>query len=125
MFGCIFRWTGCPVFSVGLNLAQSDPSKLFSSVETPPLAGNSFTNSYNDWREGTYENFKDWALKQFGVKDLGSDDQAEVPVNFQKAKDIAFEKNKRGEFILPPRANFKTIKQKQRVVRGYIGAVYR
>jgi hypothetical protein len=95
------------------------------SVESSPQMGNSFTNSCPDWREGMYENFKEWALKQFGVKELDSDDNAPVPVQFQKAKDIEFKKNKKGEFILPPIQNFNTVRQRQRVVRGYIGAVYR
>ena len=72
-----------------------------------------------------YENFKEWAVRQFGVKDLVSDDEADVPVNFKKAKDLTFERNNDGEFILPKFSEFKTIRQKQRVVRGYIGAVYR
>jgi hypothetical protein len=38
---------------------------------------------------------------------------------------LKFEKNEKGYFILPDRENFKLMKQKQRVVRGYIGAVYR
>ena len=42
-----------------------------------------------------------------------------------KAKDIRFEQKETGEFILPPMSNYKTVKQKQRVVRGYIDAVYR
>ena len=32
---------------------------------------------------------------------MDSDDNAPVPVNFQKAKDIKFDKNSSGEFILP------------------------
>jgi hypothetical protein len=89
------------------------------------MVGNSFSHSCADWREGTYENFKEWAVKQFGLKDLDSDDEAEVPVHMQKAKDIAFEKNKKGHYILPDMSNYTTIRQKQRVIRGYIGAVYR
>jgi hypothetical protein len=54
-----------------------------------------------------------------------SDEEAEVPVDMMKAKDITFEQKKTGEFILPPFANYRTAKQKQRVIRGYIGAVYR
>ena len=46
-------------------------------------------------------------------------------MHFQKAKDLEFKKNKFGELILPPLVNYKTIRQKQRVVRGYVGAVYR
>ncbi len=94
------------------------------SSESSPMVGNAFTHSYSDWRDGTYENFKEWAVKQFGLKDLDSDDNAEVPVDMQKAKDIAFKKNKNGVYILPEMADFKTIRQKQRVIRGYIGAVY-
>jgi hypothetical protein len=94
------------------------------SIESSPCVGNSFTNYCKEWKDGTYENFKDWALKQFGAKEFDSDDDIEVPVNFQKAKDIEFKKNKAGNFILPPMEKFKTNREKQRVVRGYIGAVY-
>ena len=57
---------------------------------------------------------------------MESDDDTEVPVHFQKAKDIEFEKNKAGEFILPP-----LLKSSLALVRGrgwfskYIGVVYR
>jgi hypothetical protein len=86
--------------------------------------GNSFTTAYPDWREGTYENFKSWTLKQLGTRDPDSDDDEEVLVQYQKAKDIEFETNEIGDFILPPLQNYKTVKQRQRVVRGYIGARY-
>jgi hypothetical protein len=86
--------------------------------------GNSFTNSYPDWREGTYENFKEWSVKQLGLKEPDSDDDGPVPLHHQKAKDIQFEKNDFGDFILPPFKDLKNVRQKQRVVRGYIGAVY-
>lgn len=89
------------------------------------MVGNSFTNSCKEWRDGTYENFKQWAVKQFDVQEPDSDDGAEVPVDMQKAKDIVFEKNGRGVLILPPKDDHNTTKQRQRVVRGYIGAVYR
>ena len=88
------------------------------------MVGSSFTHSCSDWRDGTYEHFKEWAVKQFGLKDLDSDDEGEVPVHMQKAKDIAFERNREGEYILPDMSNYRTIRQRQRVVRGYIGAVY-
>jgi hypothetical protein len=88
------------------------------------MVGNCFTNSCPEWREGTYENFQQWAANQFGAKDQDSDDEEEVPVHFKKAKDLTFEKNDDDEFILPHISDFKTIRQKQRVVRGYIGAVY-
>ena len=85
---------------------------------------NSFTASNPDWKEGTYENFKKWSLKQFALDEKDSEDEAEVPVMYMKAKDITFEKNKRGEFVLPPIHEYRTAKQRQRVIRGYIGAVY-
>ena len=93
-------------------------------MESSPLIGNSFTNTHKDWKEGMFENFKEWSLKQFGLQDLESGDE-EILVQHQKAKDIIFEKNSRGFFILPPLKDFSTIKAKQRVVRGYIGATYR
>jgi hypothetical protein len=89
------------------------------------VAGSNFTLSVPDWREGTYENFKDWGVKQFGVKEVDSDDEPEVPVHMMKAKLIEFERNGNGELILPAMTEFKTVKQKQRVIRGYLGAVYR
>jgi hypothetical protein len=55
---------------------------------------------------------------------LETDDEAEVPVDMLKAKDINFERNSSGELILPPMSDYKTIRQRQRVVRGYIGAKY-
>jgi hypothetical protein len=43
----------------------------------------------------------------------------------KRAKEIKFERNaKNGEFILPPITNFRTTRDRQRVVRGYVGAVY-
>jgi hypothetical protein len=63
-------------------------------------------------------------MKQFGITEPDSDDNAEVPVHLQKAKDIRFETNVRGHLILPPLENFRTCRQKQRVVRAYIGAIY-
>lgn len=68
--------------------------------------------------------FKDWAVKQFGHKGGDSDDDDEVPIHHQKAKDIVFKKDKKGRFILPAKSEFKTVRDLQRVVRGYIGAVY-
>lgn len=94
-------------------------------MESSPIAGNSFTNVHKDWKDGMYQNFKDWSVGQFGLREMESGDEAEVPVNFRKAKEIIFEKNRRGEFILPPMENYKKIKEKQRVIRGYVGAVYR
>ena len=99
--------------------------KCFSSVESSPNVGNSFTKSFAGWGDGTYENFKEWSVRQFGIEKLEPDDEAEIPADMQKAKDITFEKNEKGHFILPPLSNYNTTKQRQRVVRGYIGAVYR
>lgn len=101
------------------------PVSSFSSIESTPLIGNAFTNSCDEWRDGTYENFKGWAVRQFGVEELDSNDEAEVPVDKQKSKDIVFEKNNRGHFILPPKQDFPKNRQRQKVIRGYIGAVYR
>ena len=96
----------------------------FFSVETPPFAGNKFTHSNPDWQEGTNEKFNDWAVGQFGLKELDSDEEAEVPVNMQKAKDISFQVNKRGHFVLPSIHDYRLARERQRVVRGYIGAIY-
>ena len=95
------------------------------SIESKGCLGNSFTNSYPDWREGTYDNFKEWSLKELGVKkDSGDDDDEAVPPHLQKAKHIEFARNDIGDFILPPLNNLKKVRDKQRVVRAYIGAVY-
>jgi hypothetical protein len=64
-------------------------------------------------------------MKQFGVEQLDSDEDVEVPVHLKKAKDIEFKKNANGDFILPPKLDIKTNRGKQRVIRGYDGAVYR
>jgi hypothetical protein len=53
---------------------------------------------------------------------LETDDEAEVPIRKQKAKSLTFEKNESGEFILPEKAG--VVKDRQRMIRGYIGAVY-
>ena len=58
------------------------------------------------------------------MEEVDSEDNGDVPVDFQRAKDIEFKKNERGEFILPPISTYDTVRQKQRVVRAYIGAVY-
>jgi hypothetical protein len=84
-----------------------------------------FTESYPDWKEGTFNSFQEWSEKQLGLKDGDSDDEGEVPVHLRKAKLIEFEQNEDGDFILPPLSQLKTVREKQRVVRGYIGAVYR
>ena len=53
-----------------------------------------------------------------------SDDEGDIPVRFQKAKDISFRRKKNGTLLLDPMSEFKTVKDRQRVIRGYIGAVY-
>jgi hypothetical protein len=112
-------------FSMSIDLFYCLSSHFIPSVETSRSGGNAFTKSCDDWRDGTYEKFKEWAIGQFDDKDSNSDDEAEVPVDTQKAKDIEFEKNKKGNFVLPPIENYNTIKQRQRIIRGYVGAVYR
>lgn len=97
---------------------------ILFSVESVPGQGNSFTNTHPDWKEGIFDKFNEWASKQFGLKEMDSDDDAEVPVDKQKAKDIEFEKDESGVLILPPMDEYNTVRQRQRVVRGYIGAVY-
>ena len=100
------------------------PSHLILSCESTSNSGSTFTNSYPDWQEGTCNNFQKWAAKQFGLRNLGSDNEEEVPIDMQKAKNLEFLKNKRGDLILPPIEYFKTIRQRQRVIRGYIDAIY-
>jgi hypothetical protein len=94
------------------------------SVESSPNVGMGFTKACPDWKEGTFENFKEWSWKQFEEEELDSDENAEVPAHMQKAKDIEFKKDESGEFILPPRSEFKTNRARQRVVRAYLGALY-
>lgn len=121
----LFGWKECSRISVSPTIwFRLQPSNSILSVESSPNVGNTFTNACKDWREGTYDNFKDWVVKQFGFEDLESDDEGEVPVDEQKAKDLKFERNENGDFILPEKYHFKNIKQKQRIIRGYIGAVY-
>ena len=105
-------------------LLTTKASNSIFSVESSPNVGNAFTNSCKEWREGTFELFKDWAVKQFGFEELDSEDEMDLPVDAQKAKNLIFEKNENGDFIIPDKSNFKLIRQKQRVVRGYIGTVY-
>lgn len=64
-------------------------------------------------------------MRQFGVNELESGDDADIPIEKQKAKDIKFERRKSGILILPPMDECENVKQKQRVIRGYIGATYR
>ena len=63
-------------------------------------------------------------MKQYGFQELGSEDEAGVPVEETKAKDIVFDRNENGDLILPRKTDFKNLRQKQRVVRGYVGASY-
>jgi hypothetical protein len=65
-------------------------------------------------------------LKQFDLKHQDSDDDdVGVQVHMVKSKDLTFDKNKKGDFILPPMTDYRLIRQKQRVIRGFIGATYR
>jgi hypothetical protein len=91
----LFRRTRDLLFPVCLqDFIYCPSSDIFSSMESSPVAGNSFTNAHKDWKEGMYENFKDWSVRQYGHKEMESGDEVDVPVNFQKAKDIVFEKNR-------------------------------
>ena len=94
-------------------------------MESAPVSGNSFTTSRSDWKEGTYDMFREWSMKQFGSGESDEDEEREVPVQMQKAKDIAFDIDEDGKLILPPLTNFRRLREKQRVIRGYVGAVYR
>ena len=75
------------------------------------MVGNRFTNSYVDWKEGTYENFKDWAVRKFDLKD-GKSEEEDFSAQIPKARNIFFTKNKKEVYILPPMSNFKTVHQK-------------
>jgi len=56
-------------------------------------------------------------MKQFGFEKLESEDEAELPVNAQKAKDIKFKTNKKGHLILPPKSDFKLLKMRLHLPR--------
>ena len=62
-------------FSMSTHVRQSHPSNLSLSVESTPEVGNSLTHACPEWKEGTYNLFKDWAVKQFG--DPRSQDEGE------------------------------------------------
>jgi hypothetical protein len=93
-------------------------------MESAPVVGNPFTTSCSDWKEGTYDMFRDWAMKQFGTKESDSDEEREVRAHMRKAKDISFDIDKRGMLILPPLSDFRWLREKQRTIRGYVGALY-
>ena len=67
-----------------------------------------------------YENFKDWSVKKIGHQPLESGDEAEFPIQFQ----YLFIKEPLRVFHFAPLQNYRTIKQKQRVIWAYVGAVY-
>ena len=95
-------------------------------METPLLVGNSFTNAHKDWKEGMYENFKEWSVKQFSHQPLESGDEAELPIEYFKRLKISLLKRTiMGILFCPPLQIYRTIKQKQRVIHAYVGAVYR
>jgi len=93
-------------------------------MESAPLAGNPFTTSCSDWKDGTYDMFRDWAMKQFGTKESDSDEEGEVRAHMRKAKDITFDSDERGVLILPPLSVFRLLREKQRTIRAYVGAIY-
>jgi hypothetical protein len=125
LYGCLSGRKRSGNISVSLIIVSIPTSLMNCSVQSAPIEGNSFTNSYPDWENGTNQLFLEWAKTQFGLKQRDPDESVEVPVRFKKAKEIEFTKNRQGEFILHPLSNYRRIKDKQRVVRGYIGAVYR
>ena len=61
----MMEWKFKP-FSTSTHVRQSHPSNLSLSVKSAPEVGNSFTHACPEWKEGTYELFEDWAVKQFG-----------------------------------------------------------
>jgi hypothetical protein len=120
MMGWTFK-----LFSRCSDVDQWRASNLSLSVESTPQVRNSFMHACPDWKEGTYELFKDWDAKQ--LTDLQSEDEAEegeVPVEFKKAKDNSFTRNEGGGLILFPMTDYKKIRQKQRLVHAYAGAMY-
>ena len=125
---CIFQWEGCsdiPVSHNGLSdILTYIPDSKFSVLRVPQWV--EIPSPILVVSEGMelMKNFKEWAVKQFGLKDLDSDDEADILVHMQKAKDIMFERNKKGIYKLPHMSDFRTIRQRQRVVRGYTRAVY-
>ena len=99
---------------MSIYLIWSHTSHPTPSVESAAEVGNPFTHAYPDWKEGTYEILKDWALKQFGGST--SDDEADIPVQYQKAKDISFKRNKSGDLILPPMSDYKKLHQEKKII---------
>jgi hypothetical protein len=96
MMGWTFK-----LFSRCSDVDQWCASNLSLSIESAPQVRNSFTHACPNWKEGTYELFRDWAAKQ--LTDLQFEDEAEegeVPVEFKKAKDISFTRNESGGLIL-------------------------
>ena len=95
-------------FSVCLLIQTNDyVPHLITSVESSPVVGNSFTNSYVGWRDGTFGKFEDWAVKQFGVKEPESDDEAEVPVDISRQRISVLNKTGVGKLYCPLFMNTK------------------
>ena len=92
------------------------------SAESHAKVGKPFMSAHNDWQEGTYTCFCEWIPVQYGIELPDSEDEAGLPAQQQRAKDITFVK-KNGFRVLPNRAGF-TVKDMQRVVRAYIGTCY-
>ena len=98
-------------FSMSTHVRQSHPSNLSLSVKSTPEVRNSFTHACPEWKEGTYELFKDWAVKQFS--DSRSEDEGEegdVPIEYKKVKDISFKRNGSGGLILSPMSEYRMSK---------------
>jgi len=126
LLGGVLRRGGDKSISVGLSchISQLRTSNLSLSVESAAEVGNSFTHACPDWKEGTYELFKNWAANQLGEPRSEDEVEEEIPVEYKKAKDISFNRNESGGLILPPLSQYRRVRQKQRVVRAYVGAVY-
>ena len=69
------------------HVRQSHPSNLSLSVESTPEVGNSFTHACPEWKEGTYELFKDWAAKQFsGPRSENEGEEGDVLFNIKRQR---------------------------------------
>ena len=83
------------------------PSHLILSCESTSNSGSTLLIPTLTGRRG---------LTKFGLRNLGSDDEEEVPVDMHKAKNLEFSKNKQGDLILPPNRIFQNHSTK---AKGY------
>ena len=92
--------------SMSTHVRQSYPSNLSLNVKSAPKVRNLFTHACPEWKEGTYELFKDWAVKQFSDPRSEDEGEGDVPVEYKKMKDILFERNGSGGLIIPPMSEY-------------------